>query len=92
MVADTLSREKAHLKARLAKVEAALAEVQEANHRLADILRTTQRETSGKRSEKLSPDQVNMPLEWDANDAPMVRVTVANELAKDVLDAAQEKP
>lgn len=34
MDADALSRENTHLKARLAEVEAALAEVQEANRRL----------------------------------------------------------
>ena len=78
MHADTLNRENAHLKARLTEVEAALAEVQEANRRLEDILRTSQREKFGKRSEKLSPDQFNLPLE-DA------------ELAQGVLAAAQEK-
>lgn len=78
MDADALSRENAHLKARLAEVEAALAEMQEANRRLEDILRTSQRETFGRRSEKLSPDQFNLPLE-DA------------ELAQGVLEAAQEK-
>jgi transposase len=78
MDADALSRENAHLKARLAEVEAALAEVQKANRRLEDILRFSQRERFGKRSEKLSPDQFNLPLE-DA------------ELAQGVLEAAQEK-
>ena len=78
MDADALSRENAHLKARLAEVEAALAEVQEANRRLEDILRSSQREKFGKRSEKLSPDQFNLPLE-DA------------DLAQGVLEAAQEK-
>ena len=78
MDAVTLTRENALLKARLAQVEAALAESQEANRRLEDILRTSQRETFGKRSEKLSPDQFNLPLE-DA------------ELAQGVLAAAQEK-
>jgi hypothetical protein len=63
MGADALSRESAHLKDRLAKVEAALAEVQEANRRLEYILRTSQREQFGRRSEKLSPDQFNLPLE-----------------------------
>ena len=66
------------LKARLAEVEATLAETQEANRRLQDILRAAQREKFGKRSEKLSPDQFNLPLE-DA------------EFAQGVLEAAQEK-
>jgi hypothetical protein len=74
----TLARENALLKARLAQVEAALAESQDANRRLEDILRTSQREKFGKRSEKLSPDQFNLPLE-DA------------ELAQGVLEAAQEQ-
>ncbi|TGN68718.1 IS66 family transposase [Paracoccus liaowanqingii] len=78
MDADALSLENAHLKARLAAVEAALAEVQEANRRLENILRSSQRERFGKSSEKLSPDQFNLPLE-DA------------ELAQGVLAAAQEK-
>ena len=78
MDAIDLARENALLKARLTEVEAALAEVQEANRRLEDILRTAQREKFGKRSEKLSPDQFNLPLE-DA------------ELAQGVLEAAQEK-
>src|SRR6056297_1933654 len=78
MDADTLSRENAHLKARLVEVEAALAEMKEANRRLESILRASQRERFGKSSEKLSPDQFNLPLE-DA------------ELAQGVLEAAQEK-
>lgn len=78
MDADALARENALLKARLTEVEAALAEVQEANRRLEDILRTSQREKFGKRSEKLSPDQFNLPLE-DA------------ELTQGVLEAAQER-
>ena len=53
-------------------------EVQEANRRLEGILRASQREMFGKSSEKLSPDQFNLPLE-DA------------ELAQGVLEAAQEK-
>jgi transposase len=47
MDADALSRENAHLKARLAEAEAALAEVQEANRRLEDILRSSQRAQFG---------------------------------------------
>ena len=78
MNADALARENALLKARLTEVEAALAEAQEAQRRLEDILRTSQREKFGKRSEKLSPDQFNLALE-DA------------ELAQGVLEAAQEK-
>jgi len=52
MDVTTLARENALLKARLAEVEAALAESQEAQRRLEDILRTSQREKFGKRSEK----------------------------------------
>ena len=63
MDADALSRENTHPKARLAEVEAALAEMQEANRRLEDILRSSQRERFGKRSEKLLPDQFKLPLE-----------------------------
>lgn len=78
MDADALAEQNTLLKARLAEVEAVLAEVQEANRRLEDILRTSQRAQFGKRSEKLSPDQFNLALE-DA------------ELAQGVLEAAQEK-
>jgi len=63
MDAAALARENALLKARLSEVEASLAEVREANRRLEDILRTSRREKFGKRSEKLSPDQFNLPLE-----------------------------
>src|SRR6056297_546811 len=78
MDAAVLAQENTLLKARLAQVEAALAESQEANRRLEDILRTSRRAQFGKRSEKLSPDQFNLALE-DA------------ELAQGVLEAAQEK-
>jgi hypothetical protein len=78
MDASDLVRENALLEARLAEVEATLAETQEANRRLQDILRAAQREMFGKRSEKLSPEQFNLPLE-DA------------EFAQGVLEAAQEK-
>ncbi len=78
MDADALTRENAHPKARLAEVEAVLAEVQEANRRLEDILRSAQRAQFGKSSEKLPPDRFNLPLE-DA------------EPAQGVLEAAQEK-
>ena len=78
MEAAALARENARLSARLAEVEAQLAEVQDANRRLEEILRAARRERFGKSSEKLSPDQFNLPLE-DA------------ELAQGVLEAAQEK-
>lgn len=78
MEAAALARENARLSARLAEVEAQLAEVQDANRRLEEILRAARRERFGKSSEKLSPDQFNLPLE-DA------------ELAHGVLEAAQEK-
>jgi len=66
------------VKARLTEDEAALAEVQEANRRLEDILRTSQHAEFGKRSEKLSPDRFNLAPE-------------DTELAQGVLEAAQEK-
>jgi hypothetical protein len=44
MDAADLARENALLKARLAEVETALTEAQEANLRLEDILRTSQRD------------------------------------------------
>lgn len=78
MDAAALASENTLLKARLAAVEAAPVEVQEANRRLEDILRASQRTQFGKSSEKLSPDQFNLPLE-DA------------ELAQGVLEAAQER-
>ncbi len=73
-----LARENAMLKARLDEFEATLAETQEANRRLQDILRAAQREKFGKSSEKLSPDQFNLPLEDD-------------EFAQGVIEAAREK-
>jgi transposase len=73
-----LARENALLKVRLAEVEAALADAQEAQRRLEDILAQMQREKFGKRSEKLSPEQFNLPLE-------------EVELAQGVLEAAHEK-
>ena len=78
MEAADLARKNALLRARLAEVEATLAETQEANRRLQDIRHAAQREKFGKSSEKLSPDQFNLPLE-DA------------EFAQGVLEAAQEK-
>jgi transposase len=73
-----LSEENASLKALLAQTQAALAESEEARRRLEGILGDLQREKFGAKSEKLSPDQFNLPLE-DV------------ELAQGMLDAAQEK-
>ena len=78
-MADTaLSRENAFLKARLAETEAALADAVEAQRRLERIVGELQREKFGPRSEKLDPDQFNLPLE-DV------------EVAQGVLEAAQER-
>jgi transposase len=75
----------AALKARLAAAEAALAaaetavaEIAEANRRLEQMIEDLRREKFGPRSEKLSPDQYNLPLE-DV------------EIAQGILEAAQEK-
>jgi len=53
--AEALTRENAHLKARLAEVEAVLAEVQAANPRLEGILRASQREAFGKSPRSCRP-------------------------------------
>ena len=62
----------AALKARLAAAEAALAErdaalveLTEANRRLEQMIDALRREKFGPRSEKLSPDQWNLPLEGE---------------------------
>ncbi len=68
----------ATLKAQLAQTQAALAESEEARRRLESIVGELRREKFGSKSEKLSPDQYNLPLE-DV------------EIAQGVLDAAQEK-
>ena len=79
VMADTaLTQENAFLKARLAETEAALADAVEAQRRLERIVGELQREKFGPRSEKLDPEQFNLPLE-DV------------ELAQGVLEAAQEK-
>jgi hypothetical protein len=78
MDAHAFSRENTHRKARLAAAEASLAEVQEANRRLEDILPLSWREKFGKRYEKLSPEQFNLPLE-------------SAELGQGVRAAAKEK-
>ena len=67
-----------HLKALLAETQAALAESEEARRRLEGIVHEMRHEKFGAKSEKLSPDQYNLPLE-DV------------EIAQGVLDAAQEK-
>ena len=74
----SLSEENASLKALLAETQAALADSEEARRRLEGIVSELRREKFGARSEKLSPEQFNLPLE-DV------------ELAQGVLDAAQEK-
>ncbi len=80
-----LTQENAALKALLEQTQAALAEHQaalaqseEARRRLESIVSELQREKFGSKSEKLRPDQYNLPLE-DV------------EIAQGVLDAAQEK-
>jgi hypothetical protein len=72
------AEEIASLKALLAETQAALADSEEARRRLEGIVSELRREKFGARSEKLSPEQFNLPLE-DV------------ELAQGVLDAAQEK-
>jgi transposase len=74
----TLSAENETLKARLAETEAALADSEEARRRLEAMLSELRRDKFGARSEKLSVDQYNLPLE-DV------------EVAQGVLDAAVEK-
>ncbi len=49
--------------ATLAEREAALADLAEANRRLEQMIDDLRREKFGARSEKLSPDQYNLPLE-----------------------------
>jgi len=78
MTDTALAEENALLKARLAETEAALADAVEAQRRLESIVSELRREKFGRRSEKLDPEQFNLPLE-DV------------ELAQGVLDAAQEK-
>jgi transposase len=85
MTVAALSAENARLKAllsqtqaTLAEHQAALAEVEEARRRLEIIVGELRCDKFGAKSEKLSPDQCNLPLE-DV------------EIAQGVLDAAQEK-
>lgn len=74
----SLIAENARLKAQLAETEAALAESREAQERLEKMVRQMQREKFAARSEKLSPEQFNLPLEELA-------------IAEGMLAAAQEK-
>lgn len=92
MNAAGLAAENAALKARLAtseaaleqtmasltETEAALADARQAQRRLESIVKLLRRENFGAKSEKLSPEQFNLPLE-DV------------ELAQGVLEAAREK-
>jgi len=81
----SLAEENAALKALLAQSQAALAEHQvalsaseEARRRLESIIHDLRHDKFGSKSEKLTPDQYNLPIE-DV------------EIAQGVLDAAQEK-
>ena len=78
MTDTALAEANVRLKARLAESEAALADAVEAQRRLECIVSELRREKFGPRSEKLDPEQFNLPLE-DV------------ELAQGVLEAAQEK-
>ena len=85
MNGGSLAEENAALKALLAQSQAALAEhkealaaSEEARRRLENIIGDLRREKFGSKSEKLTPDQYNLPME-DV------------EIAQGVLDAAQEK-
>lgn len=73
-----LAEENARLKARLAETEAALANAVEAQRRLESIVGELRREKFDPRSEKLAPEQFNLPLE-DV------------EVAQGVLEAAQDR-
>jgi len=64
--------------ANLAEHQAALAQSEEARRRLESILSDLQRDKFGAKSEKLNPEQYNLPLE-DV------------EIAQGILDAAHEK-
>ena len=66
------------LKALLAQAQTALAQSEEARRRLELIVDELRREKFGAKSEKLDPQQYNLPLE-------------DIEIAQGVLDAAQEK-
>ena len=78
MTETDLAEENARLKARLAETEAALADAVEAQRRLESVVSELRREKFGSKSEKLDPEQFNLPLE-------------DIEIAQGVLEAAQEK-
>ena len=78
MTDASLAEENARLQALLAETQAALAESEEARRRLESIVTELRREKFDRKSEKLSPEQYNLPLE-DV------------ELAQGMLDAAHEK-
>lgn len=63
MTDTALAEENARLKARLAETEAALAGAVEAQRRLESIVGELRREKFSARSEKLAPEQFNLPLE-----------------------------
>ena len=78
MTDSALAEENARLKARLAETEAALADAVEAQRRLESVVSELRREKFGSKSEKLDPEQFNLPLE-------------DIEVAQGVLEVAQEK-
>jgi len=78
MTDAALAEENAGLKARLVETEAALADAVEAQRRLESIVSELRREKFGRTSEKLDPEQFNLPLE-DVG------------IAQGVLEAALEK-
>ena len=57
------TEENARLRPRSPRTEAALAEAQEAQRRLESIVAELRREKFGRASEKLDPEQFNLPLE-----------------------------
>ena len=64
VMTDTiLAEENARLKARLAETKAALADVVEAQKQLESLVSELRREKCGRKSEKLDPEQLNLPLE-----------------------------
>jgi hypothetical protein len=73
MIHAALAEENARLRARLAETEAALADAQESQRRLESIVSELRREKFGAKSEKLDPEQFNLPLEERAMEAPLVR-------------------